>query len=69
MFSSKNFIISTLTFGSLIHFVLIFIYCVREAFNFILLLMAIQLTRAICQKDYSFPIESLGTLVENQTQF
>ena len=37
MFSSKNFIVSGLTFRSLIHFEFIFVYGVRKCSNFILL--------------------------------
>ena len=37
MFSSKSFIVSGLTFRSLIHFEFIFTYGVREYSNFILL--------------------------------
>ena len=36
MFSSKNFIVSGLTFGSLFHFQFIFVYSMRKCFNFIL---------------------------------
>ena len=42
MFSSKSFIVSSLTFGSLIHFELVFVYGVRECSNFILLHVAVQ---------------------------
>ena len=37
MFSSKSFIVSGLTFRSLIHFEFIFVYGVRECSNFVLL--------------------------------
>ena len=37
LFSSKSFIVSGLTFRSLIHFEFIFVYGVRECSNFILL--------------------------------
>ena len=37
MFSSKGFIVSSLTFRSLIHFEFIFVYGVRECSNFLLL--------------------------------
>ena len=42
MFSSKSFIVSGLTFRSLIHFEFIFVYCVRKWSNFILLHVAVQ---------------------------
>ena len=41
MFSSKNFIISRLTFKSLIHFEFIFVYGVRKYSIFILLHVAV----------------------------
>ena len=46
MFFSKSFIISGLTFNSLIHFEFIFVYGVRECFHFILLHIAVT---------YNFP--------------
>uniref|UniRef100_A0A8W4FDK3 Uncharacterized protein n=1 Tax=Sus scrofa TaxID=9823 RepID=A0A8W4FDK3_PIG len=42
MLSSKSFIVSSLTFRSLIHFEVIFVYDVRECSNFILLHVAVQ---------------------------
>ena len=42
MFSSKRFILSGLTFRSLIHFEFIFVHGVRECSNFILLHVAVQ---------------------------
>ena len=42
MFSSKSFIVSGLTFRSLIHFEFIFVYGVRECSNFILLHVAVH---------------------------
>ena len=42
MFSSKSFIVSGLTFSSLIHFEFIFLHGVRECSNFILLHIAVQ---------------------------
>ena len=43
MFSSKNFIVSGLTFRSLIHFECIFVYGVRKCSDFILLHVAERL--------------------------
>ena len=37
MFSSRSFIVSDLTFRSLIHFEFIFVYCVRKCSSYILL--------------------------------
>ena len=45
MFSSKSFIVSGLTFSSLIHFEFIFVYGVRECSNFILLHVAVQFSQ------------------------
>ena len=45
MFSSKSFTVSGLTFKSLIHFELIFVYDVRLGSNFILLRVAIQFSQ------------------------
>ena len=45
MFFSRSFIVSCLTFKSLIHFELTFVYGVREYSNFILLLVAVQLSQ------------------------
>jgi len=42
MFSWKSYIVSSLTFRSLIHFKFIFVYDVRECFNVILLYVAVQ---------------------------
>ena len=43
--SSKSFIVSGLTFRSLIHFEFIFVYGVRKCSNFILLHVAVQLSQ------------------------
>ena len=44
LFSSKSFIVSVLTFRSLIHFEFIFVCGVRECSNFLLLHVAVQLS-------------------------
>ena len=54
MFSSKSFIVSGLTFRSLIHFVFIFVYGVRECSNFILLHVAVQFSQHHLLKRLSF---------------
>ena len=46
MFSSKNFIVSGLTFRSLIHFEFISVYGVRKCSNFILLYVAVLFSHA-----------------------
>ena len=45
MFSSKSFIVSGLTFRSLIHFEFIFVYGVRKCSNLILLHVAVQFSQ------------------------
>ena len=58
MFSSKNFIVSGLTFKPLIHFEFIFLYGVRKCSKFILLYMAVQFSQHhwrdyLCHTVYS----------------
>ena len=55
MFSSKSFIISGLTFRSLIHFEFIFVYGVRKCYNFILSHVAIQFSQHHLLKRLSLP--------------
>ena len=45
MFSSKSFIVSGLTFRSLIHFECIFVYGVRKCSNFIILHIVVQFSQ------------------------
>ena len=54
MFSSKSFIVSVLTFRSLIHFEFIFVYGVRECSNFILSHVAVQFPQHHLLKRLSF---------------
>ena len=54
MFSSKSFIVSGLTFRSLIHFEFIFVYGVREYSSFILLHVAVQFSQHYLLKITSF---------------
>ena len=55
MFSSKSFIVSGLTFSSLIHFEFIFLYGVRKCYNFILLHVAVQFFQHHLLKRLSLP--------------
>ena len=55
MFSFKSFIVSCLTFRSLIHFEFIFVYGVRKCSNFILLHVAIQFSQNHLLKRLSLP--------------
>ena len=54
IFSSKSFIVSHLTFRSLIYFEFIFVYGVRECSNFILLHVAVQFSQHHLLKRLSF---------------
>ena len=54
MFSSQSFIVSGLTFTSLIHFEFIFVHGVRECSNFILLHVAVQFSQHHLLKRLSF---------------
>ena len=45
MFSSKSFIVSDLTFRSLIHFEFIFMYGIKKHSNFIILHIAVQFSQ------------------------
>ena len=54
MFFPKSFIVSSLTFRSLIHFEFIFVYGVRECSNFILLHVAVQFSQHCLLKRLSF---------------
>ena len=53
--SSKSFIVSGLTFRSLIHFEFIFVYVVRKCSNFILLHAAVQFFQHHLLKRLSLP--------------
>ena len=54
MFPSKSFIVSDITFISLIHFEFIFVYCVRKCSNFILLDVVDQFSQHHLLKRPSF---------------
>ena len=54
MFSSRSFIVSGLTFRSLIHFEFIFVYGVRKCSSFILLQMVDQFSQHHLLKRLSF---------------
>ena len=55
MFSSKSFIVSGLTFRSVIHFECIFVYGVRKYSNFILLHVAMLFSQHHLLKRLSLP--------------
>ena len=54
MFSSRSFIVSSLTFRSLIHFEFIFVYGVRKCSSFILLQVVDQFSQHHLLKGLSF---------------
>ena len=66
MFSSRSFIVSGLTFRSLIHFEFIFVYGVRECSSFILLQVVDQFFPAPFVKEgVFFPLYILASFVED----
>ena len=67
MFSSKSFIVSDLTFRSLIHFEFIFQYDVRKCSNFILLHVAVQFSQQHFIEEAVFaPFFILASFVKNK---
>ena len=54
-FLSRSFMVSGLTFRSLIHFEFVFVYGVRECSDFILLHVAAQFSQHHLLKRLSFP--------------
>ena len=66
MFSSKSFIVSGLTFRSLIHFEFIFVYGVRKCSNVILLHVAVQFSQHHLLKRLFLPLYILASFVENK---
>ena len=65
MFSSKGFIVSDLTFRSLIHFEFVFVYGVRKCSNFILLHVALQCSQHHLLKRLSLsPLYILASFVK-----
>ena len=55
MFSSRSFMVFSLTFRFLIHFEFIFVYGVRKCSNFIILHVAVQFSQHHLLKRLSFP--------------
>ena len=67
MFSSRSFIVSGLTFRSLIHFECIFVYCVRKCSSFILLQVVDQFSQHHLLKRLSFfPLYILASFVKDK---
>ena len=71
MFPSKSFMVSGLTFRSLIHFEFIFVYGVRKCYNFILLLGAVQFSQHHLLKRLSLfaPLYILASFLKNKEHF
>ena len=67
MFSSKSFIVSGLTFRSLIHVEFIFVYSVRKCSSFILLQVVDQFFPAPLVKEIAFsPLYILASFVQDK---
>ena len=67
MFSSKSFIVSGLTFRSLIHFEFIFVYGVRKCSSFILLQVVDQFSQHHLLKEIVFsPLYILLSFVKDK---
>ena len=66
MFSSRSFIVSGLTFRSLIHFEFIFVYVVKDHSNFLLLNVVVQLFPGSLISETIFSLlYILASFVEN----
>ena len=66
MFSSRSFIVSGLTFGSLIHFEFAFVYGVRKCSSFILLQVADQFSQHHLLEIVFSPLYILVSFVEDK---
>ena len=66
MFSSRSFIISGLTFRSLIHFEFIFVYGVRKCSSFILLQVVDQFSQHHLLEIVFFPLYILASFVKDK---
>ena len=66
MFSSRSFIVSGLTFKSLIHFEFIFVYAVRKCSSFILLQVVDQFSQHHLLKIVFSPLYILASFVEDK---
>src|SRR5574337_1130115 len=64
MFSSRSFIVSGLTFRSLIHFEFIFVYGVRKCSSFILLQVVDQFSQHHLLKRFFSPLYILSSFVK-----
>ena len=65
MFSSRGFIVSGLTFRSLIHFEFIFVYGVRKCPSFILLHVVVKFSQHVKEIVFS-PLYIFASFVEDK---
>ena len=66
MFSSMSFIVSGLTFRSLIYFEFIFVYDIRKCFSFTLLQLVKQFSQHHSLKRLSSPLYILVSFVKDK---
>ena len=66
MFSSKGFVVSGLTFTSLIHFEFIFVYGGRKCSSFLLLHVADQFSQHHLLKRLSSPLYIFASFVNDK---
>ena len=66
IFSSRSFIVSDLTFRSLIHFDFIFVYGVRKCSNFILLQVVDQFSQHHLLEIVFSPLYILASFVKDK---
>ena len=66
MFSSRSFMVSGLTFKSLIHFEFIFVYGVRKCPNYILLHIAVLFPAPLIEEAIFAPLCILASFVKNK---
>ena len=63
MFSSKNYIASSLKFRSFVHVEFIFLYGISECSNFLLLHVTVQFSQHHLLKTVFSPLDSLASFV------
>ena len=66
MFSSRSFIVSGLTFRSLIHFEFIFVYDVRKCSSFFLLQVVDQFPQHLLLEIVYSPLDIFASFVKNK---
>ena len=66
IFSSRSFIVSGLTFRSLIRFEFIFVYGVRKCSSFILLQVVDHYSTPLVKEVVFFPLHILASFVEDK---